>query len=87
MIEGAIVDKNARIGRGVKILNEAGETEKDGSGYFIREGMSSPSGGPKARSASKTQRALSGAGSVQTSRSFVKRGWAWKATAYPPTSR
>ncbi len=39
VIERAIVDKNARIGRGVKILNEAGDGEKDGPGYFIREGI------------------------------------------------
>ncbi|HET7746387.1 MAG TPA: sugar phosphate nucleotidyltransferase, partial [Vicinamibacteria bacterium] len=39
VIERAIIDKNARVGRGVKIVNEAGETEKDGDGYFIREGI------------------------------------------------
>ena len=39
MIERAIVDKNARIGRGVKILNEAGVLEKDGDGYYIRDGI------------------------------------------------
>jgi glucose-1-phosphate adenylyltransferase len=39
VIEGAIVDKNARIGRGVRIVNEAGIKEKDGDGYFIREGI------------------------------------------------
>jgi glucose-1-phosphate adenylyltransferase len=39
MIENAIVDKNARIGRGVRINNEAGIKEKDGDGYFIREGI------------------------------------------------
>jgi glucose-1-phosphate adenylyltransferase len=39
VIENAIIDKNARIGRGVKILNQAGITEKDGNGYFIREGI------------------------------------------------
>jgi glucose-1-phosphate adenylyltransferase len=39
VIENAIVDKNARIGRGVRIVNEAGVKEKDGSGYFIREGI------------------------------------------------
>ena len=39
VIERAIVDKNARIGRGVKILNEAGVREKDGDGYYIREGI------------------------------------------------
>jgi glucose-1-phosphate adenylyltransferase len=39
VIENAIVDKNARIGRGVKIVNAAGTKEKDGNGYFIREGI------------------------------------------------
>jgi glucose-1-phosphate adenylyltransferase len=39
VIERAIIDKNARIGRGVRIVNEAGEQEKDGPGYFIREGI------------------------------------------------
>jgi glucose-1-phosphate adenylyltransferase len=39
VVENAIVDKNARIGRGVKITNQAGIKEKDGNGYFIREGI------------------------------------------------
>jgi glucose-1-phosphate adenylyltransferase len=39
VIERAIVDKNARIGRGVRIGNEAGVQEKDGDNYFIREGI------------------------------------------------
>ena len=39
IIENAIIDKNARIGREVRILNEAGIKEKDGDGYFIREGI------------------------------------------------
>jgi glucose-1-phosphate adenylyltransferase len=39
IIENAIIDKNARIGRGVKILNAEGIHEKDGDGYFIREGI------------------------------------------------
>lgn len=39
VIRGAIVDKNARIGRGVRIANEAGETHRDGDGYYIREGV------------------------------------------------
>ena len=39
IIEKAIVDKNARIGRGVRIVNEAGDTERDGPGYHIREGI------------------------------------------------
>ncbi len=39
IVQGAIIDKNARVGAGVRILNEAGETEKDGDGYYIREGI------------------------------------------------
>ncbi len=39
VIRNAIIDKNARIGREVRILNEAGEREKDGPGYAIRDGI------------------------------------------------
>jgi glucose-1-phosphate adenylyltransferase len=39
IVENAIVDKNARIGRGVRIINEAKVQEKDGDGYYIREGI------------------------------------------------
>ena len=39
IIENAIVDKNARIGRGVRILNEAKLEHADGDNYFIREGI------------------------------------------------
>jgi glucose-1-phosphate adenylyltransferase len=39
VIEHAIVDKNARVGRGVQILNTEGAREKDGIGYFIRDGI------------------------------------------------
>ena len=39
VIERAIVDKNARVGRGVRILNEAGVREADGDGYYIRDGI------------------------------------------------
>jgi len=38
-IENAIVDKNARIGRHVKLINEAGVQEADGNGWVIREGI------------------------------------------------
>jgi glucose-1-phosphate adenylyltransferase len=38
-IVGAIVDKNARIGRGVRITNESGVAERDGDGYYVREGL------------------------------------------------
>jgi glucose-1-phosphate adenylyltransferase len=39
VVTRAIVDKNARIGSGVRILNEAAETHRDGDGYFIRDGI------------------------------------------------
>ncbi|HKV39607.1 MAG TPA: glucose-1-phosphate adenylyltransferase [Blastocatellia bacterium] len=38
-IRRAIVDKNARIGSGVQILNEGGPSEFNGENYFIREGI------------------------------------------------
>lgn len=38
-IRGTIIDKNARIGSGVQILNEARRIEFDGEGYFIRDGI------------------------------------------------
>ena len=39
VIENAIIDKNARIGRGVRLVNDKGIKEKDGDGYYIREGI------------------------------------------------
>jgi len=39
VVENAIVDKNARIGRGVRIVNESRVQEADGDGYYIREGI------------------------------------------------
>ena len=39
VIENAIIDKNARVGRGVRITNEARVQTADGDGYFIREGI------------------------------------------------
>lgn len=38
-IRGAIIDKNARIGERVNILNEARRVDHDGDGYFIRDGI------------------------------------------------
>ena len=38
-IRDAIIDKNARIGRNVRIVNEAGVQEADGEGWAIREGV------------------------------------------------
>ena len=39
LIRRAIIDKNARIGAGVQIINEAGQTHVEGDGYFIRDGI------------------------------------------------
>jgi glucose-1-phosphate adenylyltransferase len=39
VIERAIVDKNARIGRGVRLVNEAGVQNQDGNGWYIRDGI------------------------------------------------
>ena len=39
VIEKAIVDKNARIGEGVCITNDAGVVDTDGEGFYIREGI------------------------------------------------
>ena len=38
-IRQAIIDKNARIGAGVRLVNEAGVQNADGEGYYIREGI------------------------------------------------
>ena len=47
----------------------------------------SPSGAPNARRASSTRAAFAAVASIQTSRSFVARGWPWTPTAYAPTTR
>ncbi len=39
VVQHAIIDKNARVGRGVRILNEARKEQADGPGYYIREGI------------------------------------------------
>jgi glucose-1-phosphate adenylyltransferase len=39
VVDGAIVDKNARIGRNVRIVNEARVKERDAGNYYIREGI------------------------------------------------
>ena len=39
MIENAIVDKNARIGRGVHIRDATGRSDHDGGSYYIRDGI------------------------------------------------
>ncbi len=39
VVERAIIDKGARIGRGARILNRQGREHEDGEGYFIRDGI------------------------------------------------
>jgi glucose-1-phosphate adenylyltransferase len=39
IIRKAIIDKNAHIGSGVRIINEQGVREFDGAGYYIRDGI------------------------------------------------
>jgi glucose-1-phosphate adenylyltransferase len=38
-LDRVIVDKNARIGDGARLVNEHGVQEADGEGYFIRNGV------------------------------------------------
>lgn len=39
VLDGVIVDKNARIADGVRLVNDAGVDEADGDSYFIRSGI------------------------------------------------
>jgi glucose-1-phosphate adenylyltransferase len=39
VLDRVIVDKNARIGEGARLVNEAGVQEADGDGYYIRNGI------------------------------------------------
>ena len=39
VIQNAIIDKNARIGKNVIIRNEKGVKNFDGEDYFIRDGI------------------------------------------------
>ncbi len=39
VLDRVIVDKNARIGTGVRLTNEAGVQHADGNGYYIRNGL------------------------------------------------
>jgi glucose-1-phosphate adenylyltransferase len=39
VLDKVIVDKNARIGDGARLTNEAGIQDADGDGYFIRDGI------------------------------------------------
>jgi glucose-1-phosphate adenylyltransferase len=39
VLDRVIVDKNARIGDGVRLVNEAGVQSADGDGWCIRDGI------------------------------------------------
>jgi glucose-1-phosphate adenylyltransferase len=39
ILDRVIVDKNARIGDGVRLTNDAGVQTVDGEGYYIRNGI------------------------------------------------
>jgi glucose-1-phosphate adenylyltransferase len=39
VLDRVIVDKNARIGAGARLVNEAGVQDLDGDGYYIRSGI------------------------------------------------
>jgi glucose-1-phosphate adenylyltransferase len=39
VLDRVIVDKNARIGDGSRLINEKGIADKDGDGYYIRNGI------------------------------------------------
>ncbi|HXI32087.1 MAG TPA: hypothetical protein VNG89_26795, partial [Vicinamibacterales bacterium] len=39
VLDRVIVDKNARIGDGARLVNEAGVQNADGDGYYIRDGV------------------------------------------------
>jgi glucose-1-phosphate adenylyltransferase len=39
VLDRVIVDKNARIADGVRLVNESGVMNADGDGYYIREGI------------------------------------------------
>jgi glucose-1-phosphate adenylyltransferase len=39
VVDRAIVDKNARIGDGARLVNDKGVSEADGEGYYIRGGI------------------------------------------------
>jgi glucose-1-phosphate adenylyltransferase len=39
VVRDAIIDKNARIGEGAKVVNESGQNYLDGDGFYIRDGI------------------------------------------------
>jgi glucose-1-phosphate adenylyltransferase len=39
VLDGVIVDKNARIGDGVKLVNSKSVQNLDGDGFYVRDGV------------------------------------------------
>ena len=39
VVKGAIIDKNVSIGKGCRIVNQAGVVEGEGPGFYIRDGL------------------------------------------------
>jgi glucose-1-phosphate adenylyltransferase len=39
VLDRVIVDKNARIGDGARLVNDRGIQDADGDGYYIRNGI------------------------------------------------
>jgi glucose-1-phosphate adenylyltransferase len=39
LLDRVIVDKNARIGDGARLINDRGIQDADGDGYYIRNGI------------------------------------------------
>jgi glucose-1-phosphate adenylyltransferase len=39
VLDRVIIDKNARIGDGARLVNEKGIDHADGDGYYIRSGI------------------------------------------------
>jgi glucose-1-phosphate adenylyltransferase len=39
VLDRVIVDKNARIGEGARLVNERGIQDADGDGYYVRGGI------------------------------------------------
>lgn len=39
ILDGVIVDKNARVGDGTRLVNEKGHRNFDGKGYYVRDGV------------------------------------------------
>jgi glucose-1-phosphate adenylyltransferase len=39
VLDRVIIDKNARIGDGARLVNEAGVERADGDGFYIRDGI------------------------------------------------